>query len=1647
MTWQPRPLATLPLVLAGPLLRRVDGNTVTVWLALREPRKVTLRVYAGDADGAGADQLYVGSRNTVRLSANCHLVAVTATGPAPLAAGTTYRYDVFFGAPGDEAVPVPATEPRLYGPDIVAATPAAAQAALTYPGGPTLPSFATPPADLNRLRVIHSSCRKPHGAGEDALAVLDDILRADVADPLARPQQLVLTGSQIYADDVADAHLAVLRGIATTLGATVETLPGVPAAEPRLRPGRRQELVTAAGLTVPAGKSHLFSLAEFWAMYLTVWSDVLWPAQLPEFGDVHPEDDALLSRKPADMRLSDAWETLTGYGAASARRDAFLDERKALTAFRDGLGGIRRVLANVPTYLVLGEHEVSEDWYATQRWTEQALADGGGGLGRRVVQNALTAYALCQAWGNTPERFAAAGAAGEPGRRLLAAVAGWTGTEDATSATIRDLVGLPTTIVNGVPQRPAGALGWHYHLRWAAHQLIVLDTRTTRVYLGGPDDPPALLWGDAAFKDQIGDPPDLGPEAATFVASATPVAGYPFVSDFVQRMLGTRYRGRGGVDTEAWGLQRAAYEKLISRLFTRAVPADDGTRRQRIILLSGEVGYGFAARLRYDGAAPFRALAPGPTRGVIAQFVSSAAKNEDGLTRFLHGTGFDITADRLPRSRRYGWANPGGGQLTVGTEIVDRYTGGVATVPWTVTGTPAVAEVESLRRITRTQDWSYEVTFVKHDAADPTIPPRPGTPRPVYPPTGNRSSALGQYLAAAENHDDYLGKWGDGKEVVGYANLGEVTLSWAEGDAKKAVQTLWWRLGGTGAAAPLTRCVVDLSTRATGPQRNPDHLVLILEAAGAEGSAGSDRRAEDTWVYWREGSTTRRLRGGTDGYLYASSAADSADPWDYTQPFKPATGTVAQVAYSTGARPLPDALLTTANLFQPRTVPAVPPVDAEQPRSLALPARLLRLVTPTELALWPVLWQLPDTYLTAGLNQGAAAWANPAGAGALTVAEGAVAAVAPAADRPRERGLRVEGEVDGAATEVRVRLRSAAGVDLPLRTGIAADAPQTAELTAQLGPVTAGVRTFSVTVFLAAAVDAFGPVEIVVTATGPAVPHVESFTVHLCGGQLALVDDPQPATRGPQLGVADERVVVDFRRSPQATTAALSAETRVRRMVRYQIRNQQRPAPAGGNLLMPQMPMWMGEVQFVGLSADQLRDLLRRRYARKAVLDPPDPEVNPPRPVQLRIDWDWRLELGWDGPDSNSGAFPAPMPRPLVSHLYQLPAVGTPVAVLHYGAQGQFTDRTGRDLVVDADGRLPGVFDPAPSQVPFPVADRRLPAVVVSGQNRPWGRAAGAATRPALVLEFQPTVTEADATVPGGRREIIRGGDGLLRVSAFRIDQQPFDVGVVAAADGTLGPPPGDTPLLRLPDFRVIGQDPAPDADIEAVILALVDEYYDGHLAVDSVNILSRACWRWTVLEIFSHESGIRGGYSQFDTRGAGRRRWTRQGGEWLYGTENDMPLFGPPHGYGVGQLDDIFARGANADEVWNWRENIRSGVRLLMEEKAGVVYNIMRNHLPNPVDRRSRAVFQREVVRRYNGGGEFRREGGDWVIRPRLQYATPGDPASGPHPNLRYPNAILPQVIYYTNAAGAAHVAAGAATVYPWPIAFTADLYGPETA
>lgn len=819
-------------------------------------------------------------------------------------------------------------------------------------------------------------------------------------------------------------------------------------------------------------------------------------------------------------------------------------------------------------------------------------------------------------------------------------------------------------------------------------------------------------------------------------------------------------------------------------------------------------------------------------------------------------------------------------------------------------------------------------------------------------------------------------------------------------------------------------------------------------------ATGAESPVRSAWVYWRQGGNVTRLFTDGGGRLFGFTAGgDPTHPWDYRARFVATVGAQVAVYFSRGAEPIPDALLTAhAAAFVTVTVPQ-PPAGAQARRApvraaaanalvvrptaiIVLPDILLTLTKPAELSFWPLLWELPtDAYLTNGLNQGAALWrALPPDAQGqvrhtLTVTENGPSPAPAAAVRPRERGLKLAGSIDARATGVKIQVLDRSGNPVQLRQGIATGGAAVQEIDGTLGAAAGDTKNFEAAIFFVDAVNTFGLVQIVVRSVGMAPPIIAAFTTYLCGCQTALVDDhtqnANGQTRGTVLNESDQTIIVDFLASPQATSNAVRAQARARRMLAYQFANHDRPLnptqPGGAAnpvIVRPQMPLWMAEFQMVGVTLAAFKELLGHRYFKENLdlIDPFTPEI-------LQLALQWQLTLAWDGPDSNTGVVGQ---RPSQAYRYNLPLTGSQAVKIHFRNNGRFTDANVHDVALGNGGELPGAFDPAPTAIPFPVANRRLPQVVVRGQRRTWGRHAGAVQKDALVVEFQPSV------VDGASQEILRGGDGVLELQSVSIDGQRIDGGLVPAAGGQgLARPAAADPDVRLPPFRVRGLNLQNQNQVTAIINALVLEHFNAHQGEGRIDLLTLACWQETVRRIVVHEAGI----NQFEQR-ASTRRVSRFRGT-SFGLELDMPIFGPPHGYGLGQHD---LPPVTDDGAWSFVENLKGTVRLIMDGKARGAFTTISAHMPALANQRIRAVYQREIVRRYNGGREFRWNGAAWEIRPSIrQWEDNADHSKGANRNLNYPNAILgTRVVYFQGA--------GAATTFPWPITFRAADFGPET-
>ena len=193
------------LVLAGPIVRRVQPRFASVWVALREPRRVRLRLWLGrqSADTASAPDFEGPAVDTLRVGEHLHIAVATneRTPPVgPFQPGQTYSYNLNItqgtAAGGDDLRTLGLLQTREAGTD-ANGNPIKAHLALGY-DNMMLPSFVLPPAAITDACIAHGSCRRVGADTPDGLAWVDDSF-AKRSRTRVRPRSLARSSSFLRA--------------------------------------------------------------------------------------------------------------------------------------------------------------------------------------------------------------------------------------------------------------------------------------------------------------------------------------------------------------------------------------------------------------------------------------------------------------------------------------------------------------------------------------------------------------------------------------------------------------------------------------------------------------------------------------------------------------------------------------------------------------------------------------------------------------------------------------------------------------------------------------------------------------------------------------------------------------------------------------------------------------------------------------------------------------------------------------------------------------------------------------------------------------------------------------------------------------------------------------------------------------------------------------------------------------------------------------------------------------------------------------------------------------------------------------------------------------------------------------------------------
>lgn len=602
--------SALPPVLAGPLLRRVESSRMLLWLVTTTADPPVPRLWQGEAEWGIQSEV-----QCLRLGEQAYLQLLDVRPEIELPLDTFIQYDLQLSAGGI----------RDWAPHLLSAN-----------------------GDLPRLvlrarfdHLLHGSCRKPHHSSADGLVAVDRLLQ-DCAAPEERPAALLLTGDQVYADDVAGPMLLAVQALIRRLGLYGECLEGAVVADsdalmahaanlyhredllPAFKSNRALRERFFGGVEKPIFTStnahnHLVTLSEVLALYLLSWSPTPW---------------TLIEVVPPVLDDKD--------------RERYAAESECIRAFVATLPQAARALAGVPTLMIFDDHDVTDDWNLSARWEETAY---GHPFSRRIIGNALLAYLLCQAWGNAPESVAEPLAAAD---RLLATAAedGWLDCQ-TQNACIDDLLRFQ---------------GWHYVLK-TEPPLIVLDTRTRRWRserrLGHPS---GLMDWEALCELQQ----ELLDHPSAVIVSAAPMFGVKLI-EAVQRIF-TWFGQPLMVDAENWMAHPGAAKTMLNIFRHRRTPGN-------YVVLSGDVHYSFAYDIRIRDRRGEPRLWQITSSGIKNEFPPRLLATLDRLNRWLYAPWSPLNGftkrrrwelqPRLPDRREAGerlWNGAGIGQVLLDKE-------------------------------------------------------------------------------------------------------------------------------------------------------------------------------------------------------------------------------------------------------------------------------------------------------------------------------------------------------------------------------------------------------------------------------------------------------------------------------------------------------------------------------------------------------------------------------------------------------------------------------------------------------------------------------------------------------------------------------------------------------------------------------------------------------------------------------------------------------------------------------------------------------------------------------------------------------------------------------------------------------------------
>ncbi|KAA8600115.1 alkaline phosphatase family protein [Vibrio cyclitrophicus] len=590
--------SSLPFLLAGPILRKTTANEVVLWMVTSSQPTGSTELFNAEQDSPFYSSP-LDEQGSIQVGTHAWVTLIQLKGEFPT--NTPLEYDIH-----TELGSLATWAPHL-----------------VYSDKSRVEFKISTTADY----ILHGSCRNPHHPSKDSLVAADNKVGKQTV--LERPDMLMMSGDQIYADHVAGPTLDAIQQVIQLLGLVGESLPTdsqvstIDSSEALFKSEyqlyRRHHLLphhnTSASLLdklfpkrgIPIFSStdcenHLVTLSEFIAMYLLVWSPTLWQCINREL-------------------LIENDFTEAGRQLSPAEQQQWRDESIIIDDFIAGLPKVQRLFAHIPTYMIFDDHDVTDDWNLTVGW-EHAVDQNQ--FATQVIGNGLAAYWMCQGWGNKPESF---------NKEFIKQAKQLFGFQWHAENQAQNETGGNNTehsVGNIEPNKHQAfieMLGrfeeWHYTID-TSPKVIVLDTRTRRWRSESRmNKPSGLMDWEALIEFQH----QLLHQDKVVIVSAAPMFGVKFI-ETLQKMATTIGKPLV-IDAENWMAHPGSANTLISIFTHTKTPTN-------FVVLSGDVHYSFA----YDIKLRYRRNSPNiyqiTCSGIKNQFPTSLLKFCDVWDRLLY---------------------------------------------------------------------------------------------------------------------------------------------------------------------------------------------------------------------------------------------------------------------------------------------------------------------------------------------------------------------------------------------------------------------------------------------------------------------------------------------------------------------------------------------------------------------------------------------------------------------------------------------------------------------------------------------------------------------------------------------------------------------------------------------------------------------------------------------------------------------------------------------------------------------------------------------------------------------------------------------------------------------------------------------------